>query len=116
MTPSSRTLASRRLGLYDLICAALAPVAAYALRDVQYFGPEFIKLTLVYTVISCLTTVAMLTSFRVGSALSRYFMNVDVFPILRACFLSAALPALAIFVLPDLRTCLAPCQSSISSF
>ena len=71
--------------------------------DTQYFGPEFIKLTLIYTLISFLTTTGMLAWFRVGHALSRYFLNIDAVPILRACFLSASLPALAVFIFTRLE-------------
>ncbi len=90
------------LSMYDLGLAALAVPAAFLLRDPEYLSVGNLADVAVYSVVGVIVAACMLSTFDAGTSLTRYFSIADAINVIKAAIGTAALTAVAVFLLTRL--------------
>jgi lipopolysaccharide/colanic/teichoic acid biosynthesis glycosyltransferase len=100
LLPTSKTGRRWRVSPFDIICGVIAPLGAFALRDINMLNDEASVVDVyVYALVSCAITVIVTMAFRLGDILPRYFSFGDAVQVIKASATSVLLSgAVAFFV------------------
>ena len=88
--PSTQTRLSRKLLVFDVVCAFLAPICAYYVREPGFLEYRDVSSVLIYAGLSACVSVLSFATFRIAQGLPRYFSFHDVLEITKASFVSVA--------------------------
>jgi lipopolysaccharide/colanic/teichoic acid biosynthesis glycosyltransferase len=96
--PSSRFTYSSALSPLDCVWAALAPYAAFGLRDASLLAdPARIDSIVLFAVVAFFSALIAMAALRTGEGLPRFFSLVDLVPIAQAAIVSTALTGVVVF-------------------
>ena len=100
LLPTSKTGRRWRMSPFDIACGVIAPLGAFALRDINMLVDEaYIFDVYGYALISCIATTIVTMAFRLGDILPRYFSFGDAVQVIKAAATSVVLSgAVAFFV------------------
>ncbi len=100
--PTSNVTIRRFLDPWDLLCVALAPLAAMALRDPDMFTGDRISSSAIYWLIGWCMGALMLLAFHLGRSLNHFLSMREVRTVGLAAISTAALTSLLHFSLTRL--------------
>lgn len=98
LLPTSKTGRRWRISLFDIMCGAIAPLGAFALRDLNMLIDEsYVFDVYVYALVSCMITAIVTMAFRLGDILPRYFSFGDAVQVIKASATSVMLSGTVAF-------------------
>jgi lipopolysaccharide/colanic/teichoic acid biosynthesis glycosyltransferase len=98
LLPTSKTGRRWRVSLFDVLCGAIAPIGAFALRDTAMLVDDYYLYDVYfYAAVSCVITAIVTMAFRLGDILPRYFSFGDAAQVLKASATSVMLSAAVAF-------------------
>lgn len=95
--PATQIRLSRKLLVYDVLCALVAPVAAYYVREPNFLDFRDVASVALYSGLSACVSVTAFTTFRIAQGLPRYFSFHDALEITKASFFSVAVISAMLF-------------------
>src|SRR6266567_6530946 len=101
--PSSRACFKVRLSTFDVVWAALSPLAALYIRDAYILTPEGWTTVALYCGISLAFSIIAFLAFRISDGVSRYFSVHDALKVAKAVVVAGVMTTLVIFTFTRLE-------------
>ncbi len=101
--PSSQDRLLRRVLVYDLLVALVAPLAAFFMRQPSLFVGQQAAATYLYVLAAFLTTVVVMMVFDFGRGLTRFAEARDLIEILRVSAVATGVTAIFVFTFQRLE-------------
>src|SRR5205807_402129 len=97
LPPSSRDFLKLRFSAFDVIWAAVSPLAALHVRDALILSSGEVQMVALYCAVSAFFSLAAFLAFRLRDAMSRYFSVHDAIEVAKAVILAELLTSVVLF-------------------